>query len=210
MRGRHYFEAQCLDRSRLYQSPEKAVLKPEPALKKKFARDLKTRAKGRKVVGLSWRGGRRTYNREPHYFQLTQWLPLLQDPDLCFVNLQYAMRDDELDFLRATLGERFIEFPDLDLFDDMEGIAALCSCVDLVVAICTSVLELTCAVGTHCLYLMRSPQVTHAIRFSGTPDIHGAYQDAVWASCRIIPRFDMKDADVVALGRDYISDYFSS
>lgn len=210
MRGRHFFEAQCLDRSRLFQSPEEAVLTPEPACKSQFSRRIKSRAKGRKVVGLSWRGGRRTYNREPHYFELTHWLPLLKDPTLCFVNLQYAMHEDELELLRDTLGERFIEFPDLDLFDDMEGVAALCSNLDMVVAICTAVLELACAVGTKCLYLMRSPQVTHAIRLSGQPDIHGAYQDAVWASCRIIPRVDMKDADVVARGRDYITTFFAS
>lgn len=210
MRGRHFFEAQCLDRTRLFQSPVKPVLTPDPDLKRTYARTIKARAKGRKVVGLSWRGGRRTYNREPHYFELTQWLPLLQDPDLCFVNLQYAMRPDELDWLRTTLGERFIEFPGLDLFDDMEGIAALCTCLDTVVAICTSVLELACAVGTDCLYLMRSPQVTHAIRLSGMADAHGAYQDAVWASCRIIPRFGMKDADVVARGRAYLTAHLNT
>ncbi|AVX06117.1 protein FlbA (plasmid) [Maritalea myrionectae] len=208
VRGRHYFEAQCIDRSRVFQSPTKPVLKPDPTLKQKFLRELEARTNGRRVVGLSWRGGRRTYNREPHYFELSQWLPLLDNPNLCFVNLQYALRADELEFLRTTLGERFIEFPELDLFDDIEGVAALSNCLDLVVSICTAVLELACSVGTHTLYLMRSPQVTHAIRLSGLPDLNGAYQDAVWHSCRIIPRFDMRDSDLIAQGRDYITDYF--
>jgi tetratricopeptide (TPR) repeat protein len=210
MRGRHFFESQCLDRSRLHQSPIKAVLHPDPALQTSYAQQLQDQAKGRKVVGLSWRGGRRTYNREPHYFELEQWAPLFEDQNLCFVNLQYALLDEELEWLRANLGDRFIEFPELDLFDDMEGVAALCRSLDLVVAICTAVLELACAVNTPCLYLMRSPQVTHAIRFSGHPDINGAYQDAVWASCRIIPRFKMTDRHLIEQGRDYMTTYFSS
>jgi len=210
MRGRHYFEAQCLNRSRPFQSPAKAVLKADPNRVAAFAEHLTKHANGRRMVGLSWRGGRRTYNRETHYFQLEQWRPLLDDPGVCFVNLQYAMREDELEFLRATLGERFIELPDLDLFDDMEGIAALCSCLDLVISICTSVLELACAVGCQCLYLMRSPQVTHAIRFSGAPGAQGAYQDAVWHSCRIIPRTGMSDAALIERGRDYMTGYFST
>ena len=210
MRGRHFFESQCLDRSRPVQSTSKAVLKVNSKLARDFTKELKAHAKGRKVIGLSWRGGRRTYNREPHYFQLEQWLPLLNDSNLCFVNLQYAVRDDEIAWLRNILGERYIEFPELDLFDDMEGVAALCTKLDLVVAICTSVLELACAVNTHCLYLMRSPQVTHAIRFSGISDKYGSYQDAVWSSCRIIPRTNMTDISLVELGQRYISNYFSN
>ena len=208
MRNRHHFEAHCLDRSRLYQSPDTAVLTPDPRRSAKYRSQLQKRAQGRRVIGLSWRGGRRTYNREPHYFRLEQWRPLLDDPELCFVNLQYAIHEEELDWLRSELGERFIEFPTLDLFDDMEGIAALCSQLDLVVSICTSVLELACAVGTPCLYLMRSAQVTHAIRLSGFPDRYGAYQDAVWNSCRIIPRFKLSDEMLLGQARGYIADFF--
>ena len=210
IRARHFFEARCLDRSRLVQSPEAPVLTPDPALAESLGDRIAAAAGGRRVLGLSWRGGRRTYNREPHYFELHQWAPLLAREDLCFVNLQYAVQGAELDWLRATLGERFIELPDLDLFDDMEGVAALCSRLDLVLAICTSVLELASAVGTPSLYLMRSPQVTHAIRLAGRPDRHGVHRDAVWAPCRILPRFDMSDEDMVRTARAWLDDHFDS
>ena len=206
IRAIHQFEIDALEHPP-YQSPDEPVLKPDPARMAHFAELLRDKAKGRHVVGLSWRGGRRTYNRTPHYFDIEQWAPFLEDENLCFVNLQYAQADQEMDYLRDTLGDRFIDIPDLDLFDDMEGIAALCSQLDLVVAICTNVLELAAAVGTQTLYLMRSPQATHALRLHGDRDQFGSEQDSVWKSCRIIPRFNMTDEDLVARGGAYIAQY---
>ena len=193
-----------------YQSPEHAVLVPDPKLKARFEKKIRNQAKGRPVIGISWRGGHRGYSRDPHYFRLEQWKPIFDNENFCFVNLQYAFTEDEIDYLRLILGERFIEFPDLDLQDDLEAVAALCSVLDGTVAICTSVLELSAAVGTHTLYLMRSPQVTHAIRLNGNPDLNGTYQDDVWHNCRIIPRFSMGDEELVAAACAHLRDYMPS
>ncbi|MCL6705564.1 hypothetical protein M8R20_00985 [Pseudomonas sp. R2.Fl] len=187
------FERDSFKKAHVHQSPDHRVLVPDARLAESFAEKLKTQANGRPVIGLSWRGGDRSYSRDPHYFHLEQWDPLLDQQDYCFVNLQYSVADDEIEYLREKLGERFIEFPDLDLRNDMEGLAALCSVLDHVVAICTMVLELSAAVHTPTLYLMRSPQATHAIRLNGYADEFGSYQDDVWAKCRIIPRFGVKD-----------------
>lgn len=204
MRVIHQFEFDAIANRGHIGSPDQPVLIPNPDMVRKFRQQLDRQAKGRKVIGLSWRGGRRTYSRDPHYFKLEQWGPILRDRDACFVNLQYSIRDEELDWLRQVLGERLIEFSDLDLFDDMEGVAALSSQLDLVVAICTNVLELAGAVGAPTLYLMRSPQVTHLIRAHGMPDRHGVRRDNVWSSCRILPRIDMTDDDMIARACDFI------
>jgi tetratricopeptide (TPR) repeat protein len=204
LRPINLFEADAFGNHLLHQSPQEPVLIPDPTRVQKFKAHLEEKANGRKVIGLSWRGGRMTYSRNVHYFDIKQWLPILENSDACFVNLQYAIEEEELDWLREVLGNRFIEFPDLDLFDDMEGIAALCSQLDLSIAICTSVLELGCAVGTPTLYLMRSPQATHTIRLNNDLDRFGTQQDSVWSSCRILPRINMDDKTLIDVATEYV------
>ncbi len=205
----HLFEHDSFDQHN-YQSPEHPVLIPDPNLKDRFGKKISKQAKGRPVIGISWRGGHRSYSRDPHYFRLEQWKPILDDENFCFVNLQYAFAEEEISYLRLVLGERFIEFPEIDLQDDLDTVAALCSALDGTVGICTSVLELSAAVGTHTLYLMRSPQVTHAIRLNGDADLHGSYQDDVWRNCRIIPRFSMGDEEMIAAACAHLRDYMLS
>jgi tetratricopeptide (TPR) repeat protein len=205
----HLFEYDSFDQHN-YQSPEHPVLTPDPKLKARFGRKIRKQANGRPVIGISWRGGHRGYSRDPHYFRLEQWKPILDNENFCFVNLQYAFAEEEIAYLRYVLGERFIEFPEIDLQDDLDAVAALCSALDATVAICTSVLELSASVGTHTLYLMRSPQVTHAIRLNGDADLHGSYQDDVWRNCRIIPRFSMGDEEMVAAACAHLQDYMLS
>lgn len=191
------YEFDLFGGDRPIQSPTSPVLIPEKARKAQFRRDLHDKANGRPVIGLSWRGGHRSYSRDRHYFDLTQWLPLLE-MDSCFVNLQYNVLDEELELLRRVLGDRLIEFPELDLTNDIEGLAALTSELTAVAAICTSVLELACSVGTRSLYLMRFPQILHRFRLSGEPDQNGTYQDKIWASCRVLPRFKISDEDMIS------------
>jgi tetratricopeptide (TPR) repeat protein len=210
LRTVNLFERDSFKRAHSHQSPEHPVLIPDPAQQKSYAARLCEVAGKRPVVGLSWRGGERSYSRDPHYFDIPQWEALLAQEDYCFVNLQYATKDEELDYLRSSLGERFIEFPDLDLRDDIEGLAALCSQLDQVVSICTMVLELSAAVHTPTLYLMRSPQVTHAIRLNGDQDEFGSYQDDVWAQCRIIPRYQISDDAIVAKAISYLAKHLQA
>lgn len=170
--------------------------------------ELLRRSKARPVIGLSWRGSHHSYSRDAHYFTLEQWKPFLDMEQFCFVNLQYMLRDDELAYLRETLGERFIEFPDLDLMNDFEGMAALCAELDHIVVICTTILELAGAVGCPILYLMRSPQITHSIRLAGEADEFGSYADNVWTSCRIIPKFEVTDGEAVEIGTRYLDRFY--
>ncbi|GAB4576894.1 MAG: hypothetical protein Tsb0019_02910 [Roseibium sp.] len=210
LRTVNLFERDSFKGTHLHQSPEHPVLVPDPDLEKAFAGRLREAAGKRPVIGLSWRGGERSYSRDPHYFDIPQWEALLSQDAYCFVNLQYAAKDEELHYLRSVLGERLIEFPELDLRDDIEGLAALCSQLDQVVSICTMVLELSSAVHTPTLYLMRSPQVTHAIRLNGDPDELGSYQDDVWAKCRIIPRYGISDDAIVAKAIDYLAKHLQA
>ena len=178
-------------------------------LRREYRAALDAKRSGRPVVGLSWRGGHHSYSQDPHYFSVETWKPILDMEEFSFVNLQYMLRNDELEYLRSTLGDRFIEFPDLDLMDDFEGMAAICSELDSMVAICTTILELAGAVGCDIVYLMRSPQITHSIRLAGAPDKFGSYADNVWSTCRIFPKFNINEEQVVERAVEFYRSRFT-
>lgn len=97
-------------------------------------------------VGVAWRSGLMTGDRLPEYFQLADLAPLLADPQIVAVNLQYAA-DVEIG-AAISAGVRIIQWPDLDLKNDFSAVAALIAQLDLVIAPATAVAELSAALGT--------------------------------------------------------------
>jgi hypothetical protein len=99
-------------------------------------------------VGVSWRsiltGGRR--RRE--YAPLPDWAPILARPGVQLVNLQYGDCEDELLALERELGITIARWPDVDLRNDLDGVAALIAALDAVVAPRNSVAHIAGAVGT--------------------------------------------------------------
>ena len=63
---------------------------------------------------------------------LDRWAPILAIPGAAFVNLQYGDTDAEIAAARAASGAVIHTDPDLDRFDDLDGLAALIDAVDLV------------------------------------------------------------------------------
>jgi hypothetical protein len=55
--------------------------------------------------------------------------------DFIFVNLQYGDVSEEITNLKANHGIDVLEIPDLDLFNDIDGLAALISACDCVISI---------------------------------------------------------------------------
>lgn len=99
-------------------------------------------------VGLCWRSSRITAERAGAYSRLDAWGPLLTMPGLRFVNLQYDECAAELDDARDRFGVAIQTWPDLDLRNDLDAVAALMAGLDLVVTAPTAVGELAAAVGT--------------------------------------------------------------
>jgi len=197
VRAINLFERDAIERHKIRYSARKTTLKTDPRRRAATRTHLQLNSNGLTTIGISWRGGQRSYSRDAHYYDVEHLQPILDNQAYCFVNLQYGATEAETTYLKNILGSRFVDFPELDLYDDFEGIAALCRELDIVVAVSTAVLELAGAVGTKALYLMRSPQVTHAIRIGGHQDEYGCYPDSVWPACTVYPRFDMVDKDYI-------------
>jgi tetratricopeptide (TPR) repeat protein len=97
-------------------------------------------------VGVSWRSHQREERRHINYMGVADLAPLLQVPNLRFVNLQYGDCADELVELRAA-GVDIIDLPGLDLMNDLDGVAAAIAALDATVVPGNAVSALAGALG---------------------------------------------------------------
>lgn len=132
----------------------KPYLKPDPERVLDFEKRLAP-YKGKRIVGICWRSGVVTAERGLHYVPLSSWMPIFEVSDTVFINLQYGDCEQELMQARNILGVDIIGWDDLDLRNDLEGLAALISNLDCVVSVGTAVAQMTGALGKH-LMLMTS------------------------------------------------------
>lgn len=104
------------------------------------------------VVGLSW--GSQAIKIGPHKScKLEELLPLLQVPGIKFVNLQYGDYSKELELLKLKHGITLLESKSVDRFIDLEGMAALCSICNVIVAVSSSTVHLAGALGVPVLLM---------------------------------------------------------
>jgi tetratricopeptide (TPR) repeat protein len=98
-------------------------------------------------VGLAWRSRLMTGHRRASYTSLTQWGPLLTLPGVHWVNLQYDECAAELAEARQRWGVSIHTWEELDLFHDLDGVAALIAALDLVIVPETAVTALAGSIG---------------------------------------------------------------
>jgi tetratricopeptide (TPR) repeat protein len=121
-------------------------LVPDPARAAFWRERLASLGPGLKV-GISWRSRLMTDARRAFYSSLSDWGPIFRTPGVRLVNLQYDRCGPELAAAEAAFGVAIKNWDDLDQFDDLDGVAALVSGLDLVLAPDNSVGELSAALG---------------------------------------------------------------
>ncbi len=99
-------------------------------------------------VGISWRSGLMTTERRKFYTRLTEWRPILATAGVHFINLQYDECEAELTEAASAVGCVIHQPRGLDLFNDLDEVAALEAALDLVIAPDSAVGELAASVGT--------------------------------------------------------------
>jgi tetratricopeptide (TPR) repeat protein len=120
-------------------------LKPDPARVEAYRNRLGgTRAT--RIVGISWKSANREFGRHKST-ELADWMGILQVPGVRFVDLQYGDTASERSLLGQGAGATFEHLPDLDLFNDLEGLAALCAACDLVITVSNVTAHVTGALG---------------------------------------------------------------
>ena len=111
------------------------------------------RGDGKMVVGLSWLSRAERYG-ELKSVGLKDMQSLLQLPGVRFVDLQYGDTEAERDAIRKSTGVEIEHLPDVDAFDDMDGLAALIRACDLVVTTSNTTAHLAGAVGAPTLLML--------------------------------------------------------
>jgi tetratricopeptide (TPR) repeat protein len=108
-------------------------------------------------VGICWRSMMLNTQRRKFYSPLELWSGALKTPGIRAINLQYGDCAAEIAEAREKFGLEIVSFPDLDLKDDLDGNAALCAALDIVVSAPTAAAALSAAVGTETWFLAASP-----------------------------------------------------
>jgi hypothetical protein len=124
-----------------------AFLIPNPDRVNYWKERLQTLGDG-PYVGIGWKSSKMSPQRMPNYATISEWAPLLTLPGVTFVNLQYLDYEADLDKIRDDFGVTIHNFEDLDLFDDIDDVAALCSALDIVVSTTSAVPIISAGVGT--------------------------------------------------------------
>ena len=98
-------------------------------------------------VGISWRSGLATEQRQRHYSSLEAWGPLFKLPSIQLINLQYDECAAELEAAEDRFGIKIHRWRSENLKDDLETAVALMWNLDAVVTAPTAVSSLAGGVG---------------------------------------------------------------
>jgi len=101
---------------------------------------------GRKV-GILWKSGISKNARHRYFAAFDAWGPVLGQAGVTFVNLQYGDCKSELERAKTQFGVDIWQPPEIDLKQDLEGVAALCSAVDLVIGFSNASFNIAAACG---------------------------------------------------------------
>lgn len=102
----------------------------------------------RPAFGLTWRSGTTAGDRQRLAPPLEQWAGLLQTPGAQFINVQYGECEADLAALAELSGVEVRRPPELNIRDDLDDLAALCTALDGVVGIQNATSVLAGACGT--------------------------------------------------------------
>jgi tetratricopeptide (TPR) repeat protein len=135
-----------------FEKPQK-IWKPKPDLVANISERLDP-YKDKILVGICWRSGRLTVERNANYTTLGDWEVLLRNPKFQFVNLVYGDCEDEITEVENSYGIQILRWSDIDLRDDLESVLALMSELDCVVSIGSAAGLLAGAAGVNTLLLI--------------------------------------------------------
>lgn len=98
-------------------------------------------------VGLLWKSALKRNTRQRYFSPFEAWAPVLGQPGVTFVNLQYGDCAEELAWVKRELGVEIWQPPGIDLKQDLDDVAALGCAMDLVLGFSNATFNLAAACG---------------------------------------------------------------
>ena len=125
----------------------KAYLVPDPDRVNYWRERLKSLGKG-PYIGIAWKSSNMSVERLQNYSSISEWSQILSIPNVTFINLQSKDFEDDLDKVREELGVTVHNFDDLDQWNNIDDVAALCRAIDVLISNHGTVPLITGGVGT--------------------------------------------------------------
>jgi tetratricopeptide (TPR) repeat protein len=125
---------------------EPGYLKADPALIT-FWKEKLANISAHPKVGLSWNYTTNLLGREGLCANIEELAPILKISGIDFVNLQSEESDKDITEARERFGVEIHSWNDLDNRNDLNGVAALTSCLDLVISFPNFSAEIAGALG---------------------------------------------------------------
>jgi hypothetical protein len=173
-------------RSELVNFPREAgYLKADARKVEELRSKYVERARGRKIVGISWRSKNDTLGPDKNT-TLEQMCSILQTPGVMFVNLQYGDCTAELANARERWNVDIFEDPAVDSLKDMDAFFAQVAAMDLVITTSNTSAHVAGSLNVPVWVLLPHAKGTLWYWFVGRPD------SPWYPSARLIraPKFD--------------------
>lgn len=126
-------------------------LKADAAIAKKIRASLCP--KGQKLCGISWKSSNKDIGSKKS-MRLQDLLPVLLQPGVVFVNLQYGDVAQEIADLKADYGIDIIQYEKVDNLKDLDGLANLIEACDLVLTTSNSTAHIAGAINQETINLV--------------------------------------------------------
>ena len=124
-----------------------AHLVPDPDRVNYWRDRLNSLGKG-PYIGISWKSSNMSVERLPNYSSISEWSEILSIPNVTFINLQSKDFEDDLSKVREELGVTVHNFDDLDHWNNIDDVTALCAALDMVITPKITVIYMSAGVGT--------------------------------------------------------------
>ena len=132
----------------ILQNPKVDIfLVPDPARVKFWSARLRLLGNG-PYIGISWKSANLSQKRLPNYCQIFELSPILKIDGATFINLQYVNFEEDLKKIKHELGITVHNFDDLDHYNNIDDVSALCAALDIIVSTKTTVPLISAGVGT--------------------------------------------------------------
>jgi tetratricopeptide (TPR) repeat protein len=124
-----------------------SYLVPDPDRVNYWRERLNSLGKG-PYIGISWKSSNMSVKRLPNYSSISEWSEILSIPNVTFINLQSKDFEDDLAKVREEPGVTVHNFDDLDQWNNIDDVAALCTAIDIIICNHGTVPLISGGVGT--------------------------------------------------------------
>ncbi len=108
---------------------------------------------GKKLIGLSWKGGTALTRSKHRSLALRDFEPLVSRTDCLFVNLQHGDVSSEIAEFRQSTGQEIVSFPATELHD-IDDLASLTGALDAVLTVQNTNVHVAGALGKPCFAIL--------------------------------------------------------